>query len=312
MTIFHFLINKLTFPQLHSQLKPDEMICTACNQQFTDFDFFITDLKSKHETLWKQMLRQRREKNNHMARKQNFDPLKAGEQQDMFNSNDGFEQNGDGMSENEDDDVVELPAARPEVLEIFDDDEDSEDANNHFDPSENLEVTVDPDAIYENKDNFYQDHGFPDHFLDFADTPDGHRRSREPVTCRICHEIFPSIVGLKIHEQKMHSRRSLPTMPMSQPPPTLQIKDSFTQAKQNKVQCANCEESFKSYYHLQKHRDREHFESLAFKCRFPYCRTRAETREEINAHYSKFHEGVSPPPAKKRKMKTKHDGDSNE
>jgi hypothetical protein len=278
------------------QLKPDEMICNTCHQQFTEFEVFINDIKNKQEALWKQMIRQRRREHHQNSRKQTFDPMKSGDQHDLFNSHDGFDQNGDGMS---DDDVVELPQPRPEVLEIFDDEE-SEDGTNHFDTSENLVVTVDPDTLYENKDNFYQDHGFPDHFLDFAEAPSG-RRIREPVTCRVCHEIFPSIVGLKIHEQKMHNRKSLPNLPMADPPPTLQIKESFTQAKQNKVQCANCDESFKSYYHLQKHRDREHFESLAFKCRFPYCRTRAETREEINAHYSKFHEGVSPPPAKKRK-----------
>ena len=144
------------FEKKNSQLKADEMICNTCSQQFNDFEFFISDLKIKHETLWKQVILKRRIENHQIMRKAQFDPLKTTDQSDLYNSHDGFDQNGDGMSD-VDDDVVELPTTRPEVHEIFDDEE-SNNSSEHFDPSENLEVTVDPDGIYDNKDDFYHEH----------------------------------------------------------------------------------------------------------------------------------------------------------
>lgn len=278
----------------------------------------------KHELLQKQqngfknqqsMKGRRKEAPERIKNHESMDPLQSAEPALPSSSNspnqhqlslEHFYGNGQQMSDAEDDDVVALPDKAPEVFEI-DDEEDESDYFKHEDGdgdgSEDLVVAVNPDSMYGDKVDFYQEHGFPAHFLDFAETSSPQRR-RE-VVCRICQAVFPSIVGLKIHEQKTH-RAGLPTLPNQSEMPILTVKESFPTPKKTSIQCSDCDAVFKSYYHMQKHRDLEHSESASFKCTFPYCRTRGESLEEINEHYNKFHNGVTPPPPKKRKRRSKN------
>lgn len=281
-----------------------------CYQQLTDYDFFVSDLKMKHELLQKQALRENR-KQRPGKRLQTIDPLDALELPSPSMSPDpqwdNFEENGD------DDDVIVLPTEKPRVFEVFDDEEDEShqtENDGDFEDSENLVVAVDPDSMYDNnKDMFFNNSSFPAHFLDFAESSTPQKRVRD-VSCRICYKVFPSIVGLKIHEKKMHKgNRSLPMLPFTgQSVPSLKVKEGFPTSKPS-IQCTDCDGMFKSYYHMQKHRALEHSDSAPFKCHFPYCRTRGETVDEINEHYNKFHQGVEPPPAKKRKRRSKKNAD---
>lgn len=297
----------------------DGWICATCHQQLADYDFFITDLKIKHEILQSHLGQKKRQESAAKKKKRDtLDPLKSLQP----NENTPYESSEPHLSEQfdesyEDNDVIVLPTEKPQVYEIPDDEDDEDDeetdsSEENLDASENLVVAIDPDAMYENKDSFY--HGFPAHFLDFEEGLSPQRRVRE-VSCSICHKIFPSIVGLKIHEKKMHKKGAgTPISPLAvQPLPTLTVKEAFASPRPSSVQCSTCGVFFRSYYRMQKHRDLEHPSEGSLKCRFPYCRTRGSTLEEINAHYSKFHEGVTPPPSKKRKRKSKTmDEDSSE
>jgi hypothetical protein len=276
-------------------LNADGLICSTCHQQLTNYDFFLTDLRTKHEALHTQYHAAKKRKKPVNPR--SFDPLSEPDQSE------NHERNFNGSYE--DDDVIVLPTEKPQVFEIDDEEEGSSDDEAH-DASENVVVSMDPDA-YGSKDSFYHDHGFPAHFLDFAESPSPQRRVRE-AQCGICLAVFPSIVGLKIHEKKAHKLGGGPGIPSPLPsqPVTLMVKDNFSSPKQSSIPCPNCVMSFKSYYHMQKHRELVHPESVSsFKCSFPYCRTRGNTHEEIEAHYTKFHEGVEPPPPKKRKRRSK-------